>query len=54
MNTRDNLGNLDVNERIILKWVLKKQDGTAQTGFMWLSTNHRQDLVNTTMNISVP
>jgi hypothetical protein len=26
------------NERIILKYTLKKQDGTAWTGFIWLRT----------------
>jgi hypothetical protein len=29
---------LDVGERIILKWILEKQDGVVWTGFIWLRT----------------
>jgi hypothetical protein len=27
---------LDVGRRIILKWTVKKLDGTARTGLIWL------------------
>jgi hypothetical protein len=27
---------LDVGERMILKWILKKQDGRVWTGLIWL------------------
>ena len=27
---------LDVDERIILKWICKKRDGEALTGLIWL------------------
>jgi hypothetical protein len=28
--------NLDVNERIILKWILEKKDELVWTGLLWL------------------
>jgi hypothetical protein len=30
------LRNLEVGERIILKWILKKKDGVIWTGLIWL------------------
>jgi len=33
---RYRLENLGVGRRIILKWTLKKQDGVAWTGLIWL------------------
>jgi hypothetical protein len=33
---RDRSEDLDVDERIILKWVLVKQVGKVWTGFIWL------------------
>jgi len=32
----DDMEDLDVDGRIILKWILKKQDGEAWTGLIWL------------------
>jgi hypothetical protein len=32
----DNFEDLSVYGRIILKWILKKQDGEAWTGLIWL------------------
>jgi len=32
----DHLGDLGVDERIILKWIFKRWDGEAWTGLIWL------------------
>ena len=32
----DHLGDLGVDERIILKWILKKRDEESWTGLIWL------------------
>jgi hypothetical protein len=34
---RDNLEDLGVDGKIILGWILRKQDGRVWTGFIWLS-----------------
>jgi hypothetical protein len=44
------------NGRIILKWLLKKQEAKAQTGSIWLriGTSGRQALVNVVLNLQLP
>ena len=36
LKERDQLEDLDINEMIILKWILKKFYGGTWTGFLWL------------------
>jgi hypothetical protein len=36
LRERNHVENLAVDERIILKWILKKWDGAAWTGLIWL------------------
>jgi hypothetical protein len=36
LGVRDHLEYLDVSRRIILKWTVKKLDGAARTGLIWL------------------
>jgi hypothetical protein len=33
---RGHLEDIGVDERIILEWILEKQDGKVWTGFIWL------------------
>jgi hypothetical protein len=33
---RDHLENIDVDGRVILKWILKKYGGRVYTRFIWL------------------
>jgi hypothetical protein len=48
----DNLGDMDIDVRKILRWILRKQSvkliHIAQDNVLW------QDLVNTAMNFRVP
>jgi hypothetical protein len=49
------LEDLDIGRRIILRWILKKTDGVARTGIIWLNArNQWRALVNTVMNLRVP
>jgi hypothetical protein len=36
MKERDHLGDLDVDDKIILKRIFKKHDGRVCTGFSWI------------------
>jgi hypothetical protein len=38
LKERDHLGDLGIEWRIILKWILNEQDGRTWTAFMWLRT----------------
>jgi hypothetical protein len=39
------LGTLDVGERIILKWILEKQDGVVSIRLIWLKTGTSRGLM---------
>jgi hypothetical protein len=54
LRQRDHLEDLGIDERIILKWILKKKDG----GMGCINRAHYRDrwraVVNTVMNLRVP
>jgi hypothetical protein len=51
---RDHLKDIGVDVRIILKWILKKWDKMAWTGFLWLRTGAAfRILVNSVTNFRV-
>jgi hypothetical protein len=52
---RDHYEDLDVGGRIILKWILERQDEMVWTGLIWLRIGTSGGpLVNTVMNLLVP
>jgi len=55
LRERDQLEDLDVNERIILRWIFRKWDGG---GIDWIDLAQDRDrwraLVNAAMNLRVP
>jgi hypothetical protein len=36
MRERDHVGDLDVDGRLILRWIFRKRDGGVWTGMIWL------------------
>jgi hypothetical protein len=38
LRERDNLGDIDINGRIILRWIFRGLDVIVWTGWMWLRT----------------
>jgi hypothetical protein len=44
---RDHLGDLDVDRRIILEWILEKFIGKVWTGFIWLRIRTSGGLLRT-------
>jgi hypothetical protein len=51
---RDHSENLGVDERIILKWILRKLCGSVWIGFVWLRIGTGDELMNSVMNLRVP
>jgi hypothetical protein len=42
---RDHYEDLDIGERIILKWILEEYDGRALTGLTWLRIDSSGDIL---------
>jgi hypothetical protein len=42
---RDHLGNLNVDGRLMLKWIFEKQDGKVRTGYIWLKRGTSGELL---------
>jgi hypothetical protein len=48
---RDHSVDVDVNGRIVLKWILRKYGGRLRSAFIWLRTG---TIVNAVINTYVP
>jgi len=48
------LEDLDADERVVWKWLLKNWDGTAWTGLIWLIIKTKRELLCTLYGISGP
>jgi hypothetical protein len=45
MRERDQSEGLDIDGRILLKWILKKWDGVVWIGFIWLRIETNDELL---------
>jgi hypothetical protein len=45
VSRRDHWEDKDVGGRIIIKWILKRYDGVAWTGFIWLRIGTNMELL---------
>jgi hypothetical protein len=56
LKVRNRLEDLGVDRRIMLDWMLGKEDGKVWTGFIWLraGTSDRLSQTRSVMNLRIP